>query len=121
MTQENNGRYLCFDPRDPAQNSRDRATWKRSDNAVLVASTMLFATHGDQFPIDWDKVSALATLCGDVSEDAPGTVSGSLTPVHRLATLDETNALLRASLAKASRRKPERSPADYRSLKARAN
>jgi hypothetical protein len=103
MTQKNHGPYLCFDPRDPAQSIEDRATWKRSDNAILVASTMLFATHGDQFPIDWDKVSALATLCEDISEDAPRAMTASLTPVHRLATLDETNALLRASLANASR------------------
>jgi hypothetical protein len=102
MTQKNHGPYLCFDPRDSAQSIEDRATWKRSDNAILIASTMLFATHGDQFPIDWDKVSALATLCEDIS-DAPGTVSAALTPVRGLATLDETNALLRASLANVSR------------------
>jgi hypothetical protein len=103
MTQKNHGPYLCFDPRDPAQSIEDRATWKRSDNAILVASTMLFATHGDQFPIDWDKVSALAALCEEISDDAPGTMSPSLMPARRLATLDETNALLRASLASASR------------------
>lgn len=103
MTQDSHSSYLCFDPRDPAQRVEDRATWKRSDNAILIASTMLFATHGDQFPIDWDKVSALAALCEDISDDAPRTMSASRTPAHRLATLDETNALLRASLAKASR------------------
>jgi hypothetical protein len=102
MTQDSHSFYLCFDPRDPAQRVEDRATWKRSDNAILIASTMLFATHGDQFPIDWDRVSALAALCEEISDDAPGTLSASLTP-HRLATRSETNALLRASLAKASR------------------
>ena len=106
MTKKNYGPYLCFDPRDPTQSSEDRATWKRSGNAILIASTMLFATHGDQFPIDWDRVSALATLCEDIPDDAPGTISASLTPVRRLATRDETNALLRASLAKAPRASP---------------
>ena len=87
MTQDHHGRYLCFDPRDPAQRIQDRATWKRSDNAILIASSILFATHGDEFPIDWDRVSALATFCEAAAQ----------------ATLDDTNALLHATLANAPR------------------
>ena len=103
---------LCFDPRDPAQSIQDRATWKPSHNAILIASTVLLAIDGYEHPINWDKVAALADLCEDVSNDAPRTLSASNAPVDRLATLDETNALVRAIFAKATRpgRRPTTAP-----------
>lgn len=85
--------YLCFDPRDSAQRLTDRTTWRPTGNAILISATMLLATYGEEYPIHWDKVAALADLCADL-ESEPEADDPTL-----LATPDETNALLRATLA----------------------
>lgn len=90
--------YLCYDPRDPAQRLHDRSTWKRSDNAILVSATMLFAVHGEKCPVSWDKVAILADLCED-----PDILPTADSP---LATIDETNAMLREALARAAAPRP---------------
>jgi hypothetical protein len=77
--------YVCFDPRDPAQVRSDPATWKWSDNAILISATVLLTADGETYPIQWDKVAALADLCDD---EAP----------PPLVTQDESNAMLHAAL-----------------------
>lgn len=85
--------YLCYDPRDPAQHLENRDTWKRSTNGILIAATMLY-TSRDNIPISWDKVAALA----DMSEEADVSPAAEARPPT--ATIDETNAMLRGTLAK---------------------
>lgn len=94
--------YFCFDPRDPAQSITDRATWRLSDNAVLISATMLFATYGEKYPICWEKVAALASLCADLGGDLDVPQAADA-PEDRFATLDETNAMLHATLARSTR------------------
>ena len=96
MNPDRPGAYLCFDPRDPAQHVHDRATWKLSDNAILISATMLFAAHEGKCPISWEKVAALADLCED-----PEFLPQPDMPPRRLATRDETDAMLRSVLLKA--------------------
>jgi hypothetical protein len=91
--------YLCFDPRDPTQRVDDRTTWKLSDNAILITATMLLALDSDRMAIDWDKVAALADLCED-PEFCPA--AGLRTA--RLATRDETDAMLFAALSRPRRK-----------------
>lgn len=88
--------YLCFDPRDPAQSLADRATWKPTDNAILISATMLLATYGEQYPIGWDKVAMLADLCVDLMDEP------EVMPADedlRSPTIEETNAMLQRALA----------------------
>lgn len=84
MNPGRNSFYVCFDPRDPAQIRSDPATWKLSDNAILISATVLLTANGETHPIQWDKVAALADLCDD---ETPPRV-----------TQDESNAMLRAAL-----------------------
>ncbi len=94
MTPEKIAAYFCFDPRDPEQSVEDRATWKRSSNAILISATMLLAADAERCPISWDKVAALADLCDQ--HDNPR----ARTPRKR-ATRAETDAMLRTTLRKA--------------------
>lgn len=99
MTTDRTAAYLCFDPRDPAQRLADRSTWRRSDNAILISATMLYAVHGESYPICWEKVAALADLCDDPERLA------AAEPPHAYATFEEASALLRALLGRAPGRR----------------
>jgi hypothetical protein len=108
VAQMNPGRiraYVCFDPRDPTQSIADRATWKLSDNAILISATMLFAAYGDRYPISWDKVAALADLCE--ADDAACRGKRDRQP---LLTLEETNAMLRTALDRSPNEKTGSGP-----------
>ncbi len=85
MSPGRNSFYVCFDPRDPAQSRTDPATWKLSDNAILISATVLLTAGGETHPIQWDKVAVLADLCDEEGQPP-------------LVTQDETNAMLRAAL-----------------------
>lgn len=85
--------YLCYDPRDPTQNLHDRATWKRSTNGILISASMLHAARNNH-PIDWEKVAILADL-----SEAPA-FHDDTGPLHGVQTMDETNAMLSAVLAR---------------------
>jgi hypothetical protein len=82
--------FICFDPRDPGQSIADRATWKLSDNAILISATMLLGAWGDERQICWDKVAALADLC-EMDDVAPVTEEAS----------EETKAMLRDVMSRA--------------------
>lgn len=90
--------YLCFDPRDPAQSLTDRATWRPTCNAILISATMLHATYGENYPISWDKVAALADLCTDLMSE-PDIAAATDDALPALATIEETNAMLRMTFA----------------------
>lgn len=83
--------FICFDPRDPGQSIADRATWKLSDNAILISATMLLGAWGDERQICWDKVAALADLC-EMDDVAPGSEE---------ASSEETKAMLRDVMSRA--------------------
>lgn len=87
--------YLCYDPRDPAQCIADRATWRHTDNAILISATMLLVAQGETYPIRWDKVAALADLCED-----PEFLLPEDSPLRPFATRDETDAMLRAAIGR---------------------
>lgn len=61
----------CYDPRDPAQDPADAATWRWSDNAALVLLAYLHDESGYGLPfgeIDLASFVALADVC---DEDVP--------------------------------------------------
>lgn len=94
MAHEPLAAYLCYDPRDPAQCLDDRATWKRSTNGILISATMLHAARNNA-PIDWEKVAVLADL-----SETQAFQNDDAEPLAGVPTMDETNAMLSAVLAK---------------------
>lgn len=92
--------YFCFDPRDPAQRLADRTTWRLTDNAILISATMLLAAYGENYPISWDKVAALADFCAACMDELD-VMAQADDPLPPLATIEETNAMLNAALARA--------------------
>ncbi|MFC6746040.1 hypothetical protein ACFQFG_15795 [Methylobacterium persicinum] len=61
----------CYDPRNPAHDPADRATWAWSDNAAIVLLDYLHDGSGYGIPfgeIDLDSFAALADVC---DEDVP--------------------------------------------------
>jgi len=87
--------FLCYDPRDPRQDLHDRSTWQPTGNAILLAATMLMAAPETCEDICWEKVAALADLC-----ETPEPETRATTDAVAFASLAETNAMLRAALAR---------------------
>lgn len=83
--------FKCFDPRNPAHNVNDRATWAASTNAAIQNANYLIHELGAAMPvsrIDWASVAAAANVC-----DVPVTVrAGGVEPAYSAAlswTTDE--------------------------------
>ena len=60
---------VCYDPRDPAQDPANPATWTWSDNAAIVLLAYLHEESGYGIPfdeIDLDSFVALATVCDEM-------------------------------------------------------